>query len=479
MKLSDEQNEILRRFEKGDNLFITGPGGTGKTFLIKEMLKVCKKSVQVCALTGCAAILLDCGAKTIHSWSGIKIANGEITDIVDRLCNNKYVRKSWRSTQVLIIDEVSMMSKKIFELLNILAKTMRNNSKPFGNMQVVFLGDFYQLPPVNRETKETEFCFESKEWEETFPMNNHIVLNQIFRQDDEEYKKILMKIRKGNIDNHMKDILETRVIKKEEEIDNIIKIFPLRASVDRLNLTKFLKIEKAAYNCHKEISKDLKEYMGHNIDKKKLDAFKRATENQKKFEIDYLYKNNPSIDELKIKEGSRVMCIVNLDMEKRIYNGSQGTIREIKSLNEKVIEIRVLFDNKEEKTITRYVWQSETFPCLGVSQFPLVLAWAITIHKIQGATLEKAVVDCGSNVFECGQTYVALSRIRRLSGLYLTSLNMDKIKVNGKVVKFYNKIDEMKKEIETEEIETIFDEFKYVEKENDVKIIKEENKIIK
>ena len=165
MELSDEQIEILRRFEKGENLFITGPGGTGKTFLIKEMLKVCKRSVQVCALTGCAAILLDCGARTIHSWSGIKIANGEIYEIVDRLYNNKYVRKTWRSTHVLILDEVSMMSKKIFELLNVLAKTMRNNSKPFGNMQVVFLGDFYQLPPVNRERKETEFCFESKEWE--------------------------------------------------------------------------------------------------------------------------------------------------------------------------------------------------------------------------------------------------------------------------------------------------------------------------
>lgn len=466
MELSDEQIEILRRFEKGENLFITGPGGTGKTFLIKEMLKVCKRSVQVCALTGCAAILLDCGARTIHSWSGIKIANGEIYEIVDRLYNNKYVRKTWRSTHVLILDEVSMMSKKIFELLNVLAKTMRNNSKPFGNMQVVFLGDFYQLPPVNRERKETEFCFESKEWEETFPINNHIILNKIFRQDDEEYKNILMKIRKGEISNDMKEILETRVIKKEDEIENIIKIFPLRASVDRLNLTKFLKIEKEEYICDKEISKDLKEYMGKDIDYKKIDSFKRASEKQIDFEIDYLYKNNPSIDELKIKEGSRVMCIVNLDMEKGIYNGSQGTIKEIKVFNDNVTEIIVIFDNGEEKSISRYIWQSETYPCLGVSQFPLVLAWAITIHKIQGATLDKAVVDCGTNVFECGQTYVALSRIRRLSGLYLTSLNMEKIKVNQKVVDFYNKINEKKKEIEP----TIFDDFKYVEE--DVKIIK-------
>lgn len=471
MTLSEEQVNILNRFRNGDNLFISGPGGTGKTFLIKEMLKLCKKSVQVCAMTGCAAILLECGARTIHSWSGIKIANGEIHEIIDRLYNNKFVRRAWRTTHILILDEVSMMSKKIFDLLNTLAKTMRNNSKPFGNMQVIFVGDFYQLPPINKEKKDTEFCFESEEWNEVFPDNNHMILSKIFRQDDEEYKDILMKIRKGETNEDMENILKKRIIelkKNDTEYDNIIKIFPLKASVDRVNLTKFLKIDKIQHNCDKVISKDLKEYMGKDIDSKKVDAYKRASEKQIEFEIDYLYRNNPSVDELSIKEGARVMCIVNLDMEKGIYNGSQGTIIGIIVLNEKVIQIKVLFDNGEEKDIDRYIWQSETYPSLGVSQFPLVLAWAITIHKIQGATLDKAIVDCGNNVFECGQTYVALSRIRRLSGLYLTGLNMEKIKVNQKVVEFYNKIVEMKIE------PTVFNDFKYVDdvKVNDnVKII--------
>ena len=470
MVLSNEQQYVIDKFKNGENIFISGPGGTGKTFLIKELLKVCKKSVQVCAMTGCAAILLECGARTIHSWSGIKIANGEIHEIIDRLYNNKFVRKAWRSTHVLILDEVSMMSKKIFDLLNTLAKTMRNNSKPFGNMQVIFVGDFYQLPPVEKTKQITEFCFESDEWEEVFNINNHIILSKIFRQDDEVYKNILMKIRKGEISNDMEDTLKTRIMdinKDDKEYDNIIKIFPLKASVDRVNLTKFLKIESKEYKCDKEISKDLKDYMGNDIDSKKMDAYKRASEKQVEFEIDYLYRNNPSIDELTIKEGSRVMCIVNLDMEKGIYNGSQGTIKEIITFNEKVIQILVLFDNGEEKAIDRYIWQSEIFPCLGVSQFPLVLAWAITIHKIQGATLDKAIVDCGNNVFECGQTYVALSRIRSLSGLYLTGLNMEKIKVNEKVVEFYNKIEQQ--QIKS----TIFDNFKYVEeRKDDVKIIK-------
>lgn len=476
MTLSLEQNNILNKFKNGENLFISGPGGTGKTFLIKEMLKVCKKSVQVCAMTGCAAILLECGARTIHSWSGIKIANGEIHEIIDRLYNNKFVRKAWRTTHILILDEVSMMSKKIFDLLNTLAKTMRNNSKPFGNMQVVFVGDFYQLPPVNKDNRDTEFCFESEEWIEVFPENNHMILSKIFRQDDEEYKDILMKIRKGEINEDMENLLKTRIVdikSGEKEYDNIIKIFPLKASVDRVNLTKFLKIEETEYKCEKVISKDLKEYMGKEIDVKKMDAYKRASEKQIDFEIDYLYKNNPSVDELIIKKDARVMCIVNLDMEKGIYNGSQGTIADIVTMNDKVLCIKVLFDNGEEKDIDRYIWQSEMYPSLGVSQFPLVLAWAITIHKIQGATLDKAIVDCGNNVFECGQTYVALSRIRRLSGLYLTGLNMEKIKVNKKVVDFYNMIEEKKEVINLKE--TIFKDFEYIPPDienSEIKIIK-------
>ena len=241
MSLSEEQQIALDKFKRGENLFITGPGGTGKTFLIKELINNCSKKIQVCALTGCAAIILQCNARTIHSWSGIKLANGEIEDIVESIANNKYQRKTWRSTQVLIIDEVSMMSKKIFNLLNIVAKTCRNNVKPFGNMQIIFLGDFYQLPPVNKSDDEdnNKFCFESEDWFKVFPKNNHILLTKIFRQDDNEYKNILMNIRKGVFDEKTKEILEKRKIKFEKddtEQDNIIKIFPLKMKVDTCKL---------------------------------------------------------------------------------------------------------------------------------------------------------------------------------------------------------------------------------------------------
>ncbi len=475
MLLSEEQQIALDKFKRGENLFITGPGGTGKTFLIKELINNCSKKIQVCALTGCAAILLQCNARTIHSWSGIKLANGDIEDIVESIVNNKYQRKTWRSTQVLIIDEVSMMSKKIFDLLNIVAKTCRHNIKPFGNMQIIFLGDFYQLPPVNKSDDEdnNKFCFESEEWFNVFPKNNHILLTKIFRQEDTEYKNILMNIRKGIFDSNTKEILDKRKIKfdkDDKEQDNIIKIFPLKIKVDRVNITNFLKLKGEEYNSDIIIKKDVKEMIdsGKPIADKYIESYKRASPKQIDFEINYIRGNSPSVNELKLKVGARVMCIINLDMDNEICNGSQGIVENIVNDSENNMKIiLVKFDNGIKKEISKHGWQSEVYPNIVMYQFPLVLAWAITIHKIQGATLDKAIMDIGDSIFEYGQTYVALSRIKKLEGLYLTALNINKIKVNPVVNEFYKKIEDNKKE------PTIFnmEEYKYIE-DKDVKIVK-------
>jgi ATP-dependent DNA helicase PIF1 len=449
MILSDEQELAIKKFNNGENLFITGPGGTGKTFLIKELIKQSSKKIQVCALTGCAALLLQCNARTIHSWSGIKLANGKIEDIVDSVVNNKYLKSTWRSKQVLIIDEISMMSKKIFNLLNIIAKTTRQNDKPFGNMQVVFLGDFYQLPPVNKSDDKdgNKFCFESDDWIELFPLSNQILLTHIFRQDDDEYKKILMNIRKGLFDESTKKILETRIIKFEnndKRQDDIIKIFPLKNKVDIVNISNFVNLEGDKYMNVTSIRKDVKEMVDtkKEIPNKLIDAYKRASPKQIEYEISYIRGNNPSVNELQLKVGARIMCIINLDMDNGICNGSQGRVEKITTcVDNKMKSILVQFDNGIKKEIAQHGWQSEVYPNIVMYQFPIVLAWAITIHKIQGATLDKAIMDIGDSIFEYGQTYVALSRIKRLEGLYLTALNIDKIKVNPTVVDFYNKLE--------------------------------------
>jgi len=445
MSLSHDQELALEKFKKGENLFITGPGGTGKTYLIKEIIKICTDKFQVCALTGCAAILLNCNAKTIHSWSGIKIANGEIKDIVERLVENKYLRKTWRSTKVLIIDEVSMMSKKIFELLNILAKSMRNNTKPFGNMQIIFLGDFYQLPPVSKgyNKDEEQFCFESDEWFNVFPKQNNIILEKIFRQEDKEYIDLLMNIRKGICTEENIKTLDKRKINNKDEIINAINIYPIKIKVNEVNEKNFNNLKEKEYISNSEIVKDVTVYL-HNdkaIDSEHINAYRRASPKQIDYEINYLLNNCPCDNILNIKKGARIMCIINLDMDNEICNGSQGEIEDIITKNNKIIAIKVKFDNGIVKNIVKNPWQSEIYPNIVLYQFPLILAWAITVHKIQGATLDKAIMDIGYTTFEYGQTYVALSRIKSLEGVYLTNFNVSKIKANPTVLDFYKKIE--------------------------------------
>ena len=195
MNLSVEQQLAFDEFNSGNNVFITGPGGSGKTELIRQFFKSSKQRIQVCALTGCAAILLECKAKTIHSWAGIGIANGTVEEVVAKCTSNRFKMSQWIKTDVLIIDEVSMMSQKIFDILNLIGKKMRKNDKPFGGIHLVFSGDFYQLPPIGSDDESSAFCFESENWNSTF--NSIIKLKTIFRQTDQIYSTILNQIREG------------------------------------------------------------------------------------------------------------------------------------------------------------------------------------------------------------------------------------------------------------------------------------------
>jgi ATP-dependent DNA helicase PIF1 len=192
----DDHTLIMESYLNEENLFITGPGGTGKTYAIKQIYEHAKsnnKRISVTALTGVAAVLLDCNATTIHSWAGIGICNKTDLQIINKVYRSKFYRHNWENTDTLIIDEVSMMSNRMFELLNKLGQTIRMNKKPFGGIQIIFSGDFFQLPPV----KETIFCFESKIFYDCF--DKIINLTKIYRQNDTTYKKLLLNMRKGLI----------------------------------------------------------------------------------------------------------------------------------------------------------------------------------------------------------------------------------------------------------------------------------------
>jgi ATP-dependent DNA helicase PIF1 len=446
--LSPEQIHAFERYRLGHNVFITGPGGTGKSYLIKTIkadLEQREIKHAVCGLTGCASVLLNCCAKTIHSWSGVGLGAGEIHEIVDKAVKNRKANANWKSTRVLIVDEVSMMSVKLFDALNKIGQTIRRNPfKPFGNMQIIFIGDFFQLPPVGRytEPETTMFCFQSSNWFSTFSKENHVILKTLFRQKDPTYIKVLDEVRQGVISEESAELLKQRMVAKYEDNGtgiNPTKLFPRNADADRVNQMMYMKLkdEEQTYNYAKHTQ--LQTYAESNkpIQPEILVRCAGLSHEEIEQQLELLIENCKINKELKLKKGAFVMCLANLDIDAGICNGSQGVIVDFVPGTSHPI---VRFLNGVTMRIAPKVYQHGDYPRIAIEQLPLRLAWAFTIHKSQGITLEIAEMDLGSNVFEYGQSYVGLSRVRNLEGLYLSGFNPQKIKTNPTVIEFYKMI---------------------------------------
>jgi ATP-dependent DNA helicase PIF1 len=441
MELSREQQIAFDKYVKGENVFITGPGGAGKSALIKLIYKHATKSwkdIHVTALTGCASILLNCKAITLHSWAGIGLGQGTTENYIIKIKKNKFLKKIWQETEVLVVDEVSMLSLKLFEMLNAIGKAVRGNQNPFGGIQLIFSGDFYQLPPVgeNLEPDTQRFCFESDDWNSVFNRNNQIELKKIFRQTDEIYSTILNQIREGKIKRKSNDLL-LQYVGRDLASSLVVeptKLFPTKNKVEQINISKMSTLHSMEKVFKIRYLKDLE------ITKCEKEIRLQFNDRDIQFELDFLAGNLMCEKETKLKIGAQVMCIINIKSEQGdilICNGSQGIITSFCEFTECP---KVKYNNGIEMVMTRHVWLSDKIPGIGVSQVPLILSWALTIHKSQGATLDAAEIDVGSGIFECGQTYVALSRVKSLDGLYLTSFDVRRIKINKKVKEYYESL---------------------------------------
>lgn len=482
MELSKEQQILFNKYVEGHNIFITGPGGTGKSALIRMIYKHAYnhfKNIHVTALTGCAAVLLNCNAKTLHSWAGIGLGNGTIDQLVSKIKKNKFAKALWKSTHILVVDEVSMLSLKLFDTLNAIGKSVRCSLLPFGGIQIIFSGDFFQLPPVGDplETDTQRFCFESNDWNIIFHRENQIQLTKIFRQTDTQYVTILNQIREGKIKRKSNDLLLQYVGRPfaTDLVTEPTKLYPTKHKVEQINTSKMSSLEG--------LEKEFKIKYVKDLEMTKTDRIKRLdfTDKDIQIELEFLASNLMCDKEMKLKIGSQVMCIINIqsDTGLEICNGSQGIIQSFCEFTGCPI---VKFNNGIERVMTRNVWPSDKIPGIGVSQIPLILAWALTIHKSQGATMDAAEIDVGSGIFECGQTYVALSRVKNLNGLYLTSFDAQRIRINKKVKEFYESLTNNTNNNGEQDtmsnskidLSNKFSEFAYKEENNtsDIKIIK-------
>jgi ATP-dependent DNA helicase PIF1 len=435
-----KQQKAFDDYLAGKNIFITGPGGCGKSYFINSLYKHAlanDKKIKVTSMTGCSAILLNCRATTIHKWGAFGLAKGEPHEILMRIRRTKRT-SNYLETDILVIDEVSMMNEKLFDLIDYLCKHIRrDHHRPFGGIQLICSGDFYQLPPVCVDKTieiEKNFCFQSQLWNQTFDSVNLFDVN--FRQkNDPTYYNILQEIRHGNLSLDTVEALAKCGQKKLDPNDPIVptKLFPVKSYVDKVNKEELAKLNGKRYTYEPQA-------YHNNTPIPNIQSIKDV---KMKSELQYTIDNSMFETKLELCEGCQVMCISNVDQENNLVNGSQGIVEGFRFVVEKNKYYPIVRFNhiKDPIVMQEHNWLMETNEKYSIQQIPLVLSWAITIHKSQGLSIDKALIDIGSRVFECGQTYVALSRVKSLEGLYLKSINLRKVKAHPLVVEFYKQFE--------------------------------------
>ena len=394
------QGLALEIMLSGQSVLLTGPAGAGKTFVLNQFIKLSKyagKHVSVTATTGLAATHL--GGSTIHSWSGMGIHDNVSPSFGDHV--SKARREIIEKTDVLIIDEISMLHDFRLDMVDEICRIIREVDEPFGGIQIIMSGDFFQLPPINRgDSRAGGFVVNSEVWRELDPVICY--LQEQHRQDDEVLLDILNAMRAGDIRRHHAETLLARSEVFPDDLEQLTELHTVNVDVDKINEAKLETLE------------------GDEV------VYSQMTTGSESY-VENLQRSVLAPAALKVKKGALVMAVKN-SPERKYVNGSIGTVIDFEPYTDYPI---VEFKNGKEVSMVPDTWELRDGDKkrASISQIPLRLAWAITIHKSQGMTLDAARIDLRKAFVE-GMGYVALSRVKNLDNLYLTGINQMALRVS-------------------------------------------------
>eukprot|EP00271_Cylindrocystis_brebissonii_P009916 TRINITY_DN2556_c0_g1_i1.p1 TRINITY_DN2556_c0_g1~~TRINITY_DN2556_c0_g1_i1.p1 ORF type:complete len:578 (-),score=55.00 TRINITY_DN2556_c0_g1_i1:428-2161(-) len=434
MKPSAEQMLAVNAVANGKSIFLTGSAGTGKSFVLQYAIRQLRimhdpDAVFVTASTGLAACSI--GGTTIHSFAGIGLGNESKEALFDKVFMRREARARWMRCKALVIDEISMVDAALFDKLDYIGRMVRKKSRPFGGIQLVVTGDFFQLPPVNRGGSGKEFAFEASSWKECF--DHQIQLSHVFRQSDGEFVWLLNELREGECS--AKAMTRLNACRGNGvAMPGLImtRLYPHKVDVGQLNEQKL-----------KELDPIGTEYEAYDTGVN--DYVKKGLDNTQTEKL------------LLLRLGAQVMLTKNIDPSAGLANGARGVVvgfcdaqdpgaAEFRHLAPQINPhgrwpvVRFAAD-RLDRIIGPDSWtiQEGGREIAKRIQVPLILAWALSVHKCQGMTLDSVETDL-TKAFDFGMVYVALSRVRSLSGLNLIGFDPSKIKVHPKVVEFYKSL---------------------------------------
>jgi ATP-dependent DNA helicase PIF1 len=454
-ELSLQQQSVVSRVLAGESIFMTGGAGTGKSHVIKEIVNRFSennKNVVLSASTGIAAV--NIGGITMHSALGLGLASEPLPELIEKAKRFRLDRK-WKDVNLLIIDEISMVTPEFFEKFeSILSEILYNKRRrlclppPFGGLQVLVSGDFFQLPPVttheesDSDSEPLEFCFQHPEFQRAFPPEKTIVLTEIFRQESPEFANMLSRIRVGEQSEDDISIISTRLNADISPPHGILPsvMYSYRNDVDGYNYSQLglLDSESVEYTgdfCYSLTEEAAKERIdeSHHIKKAVLKKFDKVKS--------IIVKNAPVDKQIELKPGAQVLLCANIAPEAGLVNGSRGIVRKISDSGLPVVR----FANGVKGIINPYTWVTRVGKegYIAYTQIPLRLGWAVTIHKSQGMTLDYIQIDLGSTIFTHGQAYVALSRAKSLDGVTITEFSPNSFQVHPAVKQYYQRLETM------------------------------------